>query len=332
MQRMLAVLIACVFLTSCAEIRAGGSRVEQTVEREIALSKDKLDYYFDPDRRVIDKPPQEFPSRYCYKNFGDIVCYKDPLPNARTRLVGYQEPGTHYDWNDAVGTAPKDPTHEYRMRSTFNPWKNESGTESIYVKRFPKDEQHATIEGSPTVVTVPPPVRVTECETPSTAEIIKPDATSAKKSQKSFAVKKQPKKRSAKKRARPSRECLVYADEPQKTTRKRDRSKPSGSKDAAKKPSAATPKATDAKPSTTGATSAATAPAAAPATVPEVTREVPKVMVERPDPVPVTATPTETKPADTQTAPVKRLRDLEEIKYDPDVATPQPLLENPSRQ
>jgi hypothetical protein len=335
MQRAILLFLSCIILASCAEIRASGTRAQQTVEREVALSKDKLDYYFDPDRRVIDKPPQPFPSRYCYKNFGDIVCYKDPLPNAKTRLVGYQEPGNRTDWNDEVGTAPKDPTYDYRMNSTFNPWKNESGTQSVYVKRFPKDAQTAATS-EPQVETVSPPVRVYE----DNAAMNSPKGES-----KTYRIKKQPKKQATKKRVKPSRECLVYSD----GTTKKKKGKSSSVKSASRKKTegSASTTATAAPPEKSGAvkpdgmksdtakmsgapsslstssvgtgatgSSAVTPGTATPPTVPDQ----PKVMVERPANVPAP----ETVPP---MVPVKSVRDLKEIKYDSNIADPKPLLE-----
>ena len=135
MRKMFAALAGFLVLSGCAEIRYAGDRAQSTATREQQLSQNKLSYILDPDRRIINEPPQPIKPGYCYKNFGDIVCYKDPLPNARSRLVGYQEPLERQQ--EVVGASGYEQI-EYRngdRSKLYNPYRNESGKVDAYVSK-----------------------------------------------------------------------------------------------------------------------------------------------------------------------------------------------------
>lgn len=318
MRNILVLAISALVLMSCAEARYSGSRISDTVQREIQLSKDKIGYILDPDRRIIDSPPQPFPSRYCYKNFGDVVCYKDPIPNAETRLVGYQEPGNRTDWNDKVGTAPVDERYQSKMRSTYNPWKDEYGKSDYYVARSesaPSIKTGGTSAKTKTYIdsqsmsgsveTVPPLMEVKGVDVPRAktgGAAYKKPASAAKKS-----AHKGKKKSAAKKQ--PARKKTKTA--------------------TAKKATAVTPSdkatAVPVAPAAAIVPLAPAAPAAADAKV-----EAPKAEPVKSE-APKSDTPKAAAPAEAQEPkPVqpKTIRDLKEIKYDPKDADPKDLLKS----
>lgn len=315
MRLVIATLAGLMILTGCAEVRYAGNHAQETTTREAQLSQSKLKYILDPDRRLVKEPPQPIKPAYCYKNFGDVVCYKDPIPNARSRMVGYQEPLVRATEHvDANGFEPV----EYKdgdRNKVFNPYRNESGTVDAYVpkeqsfwrqfeksggdasrqtsaktssyvgKSAPRGGEIFTVESSePVRVEEPTPVR--EFDMAEEKPLVCPE--SCKKEVKK-AAKVKPKAMKSKKKV-----------------------KAKAKKAAKKKATIKTGAIKEEKPASE--TASASAPVVA---MPEQAKPAAETKV------------TETKPAEapkaTATASVRK---LEEIKYDPKVADPKDLIKD----
>ena len=98
---LLSVAICSVSLTACEGTIYALRNAEATSSRQIAAFSDRVN----PQPQQIKRPAD---SRYCYKQSGDVVCYRNPLPDADYRLVGYQEPLVTIDGtrSNPVATEP----------------------------------------------------------------------------------------------------------------------------------------------------------------------------------------------------------------------------------
>lgn len=324
MRLVMATLAGMILLTGCAEVRYAGNHAQETTVREAQLSQDKLKYILDPNRRLVKEPPQPIKPAYCYKNFGDVVCYKDPLPNARSRMIGYQEPLVRApETPDANGFEPVEYKDGDRSK-IFNPYRNESGIVDAYVsggqsgnsssgastssaktssylgKSAPQGRELYTVQGSaPVKVDSPTPVR--EFDMVEDKPLVCPEACK-KSAQKSV-------KKTVKAKSKPAKGKKAVKAKAKKAAKKKVAAKESVKSEAAAAATSTTATAPAVAPAPAEAATAPAAPAASPAAVPA-----------KP------AAPQETLPK--VDSPKANLRKLEEIKYDPKVADPKSLIKD----
>lgn len=65
-------------------------RMQHAVREEVREINRSIQNYITPEPK---KPLRPIPvSSYCYRAYGDVVCYRDPVPGGEERLIGYQEP------------------------------------------------------------------------------------------------------------------------------------------------------------------------------------------------------------------------------------------------
>ena len=81
----IAYMLAVFALTGCEGTVYALKNAEASASRGIANFSDRVN----PQPQQLRRPAEP---RYCYMTANDTVCYRDPLSNAETRLVGYQEP------------------------------------------------------------------------------------------------------------------------------------------------------------------------------------------------------------------------------------------------
>lgn len=76
-------------LTACTELVQGGKQMNENIKYNAYEFKEtvkELVTYHPPAKPV----PKPLPPSYCYKVYQDIMCYREPIPGAERRLVGWQ--------------------------------------------------------------------------------------------------------------------------------------------------------------------------------------------------------------------------------------------------
>lgn len=72
---------------------ATANRVANNIRDNIKATADHVEEWWNYEPEV--KYPNPVPNTYCYRSYGDVLCYRAPMPGWEHRLVGYQ--GTYAD-------------------------------------------------------------------------------------------------------------------------------------------------------------------------------------------------------------------------------------------
>lgn len=77
-------------LCGCSGAQSSAANAADTADTEAHASTAKVKEMLG----IAKKPPEKRLAaevRYCYRTYGDIICYRKPIPGEEYRLVGYQE-------------------------------------------------------------------------------------------------------------------------------------------------------------------------------------------------------------------------------------------------
>ena len=80
--------VLTTLLAGCATVQTNSERVATDIKDSIYTRADRIEKW------VLTPPASDekkgVPASYCYQSYQDILCYRQPMPGAEARLVGYQ--------------------------------------------------------------------------------------------------------------------------------------------------------------------------------------------------------------------------------------------------
>lgn len=89
---LLMLCAAGMALVSCAPVGRSMQRIGTAIHQESTEIDRRVRDMFDSEELDDDERPKTVTPAYCYRTWGEVNCYSEPLPGEAHRFVGKQEP------------------------------------------------------------------------------------------------------------------------------------------------------------------------------------------------------------------------------------------------
>lgn len=155
---LLVLLMFCPMLSACQEVGKGGRLAETEAKKSIKATQDALERVFTyyPEHEEYKPIPYSF----CYRVMQDITCYDRPIPEARSRLVGWQgRDGTFVSSTEKLPSAKSSVQQPSKKVDAKVAASNETADKMNNIKKVEKEEKAQPKALEPVFVTNPPAIK-----------------------------------------------------------------------------------------------------------------------------------------------------------------------------